>query len=219
MKSKVEINKEFTNRYRKYNLENSDSIYSNINLNSLKTCSVCKLFLKKSEFGRNITGRDGFNNRCKSCFNSRNRELYSSDPSKNQKKKQYRQENPEIYQRASLKYYHANSEKQNANNKKWLANNTWYVNEQSALKRTARRKATPSWVDRQELKRIYKEARKLSETTGIKYQVDHIIPLVNKNVCGLHIPSNLRIITAEENLAKSNKFSQEMYEQILEELK
>lgn len=53
---------------------------------------------------------------------------------------------------------------------------------------------------------IYKQCKLYEKITKTKYNVDHIIPLKNKNVCGLHVPWNLQIITFSQNMIKHNKF-------------
>lgn len=66
--------------------------------------------------------------------------------------------------------------------------------------------ATPSWADRDAMELLYIEARGLTATTGIKHEVDHIIPLQGKKVCGLHVSWNLRVITKAANIRKHARF-------------
>jgi hypothetical protein len=73
-------------------------------------------------------------------------------------------------------------------------------------RRKKRDKSLPPWANKKAIREIYFEARRLTASTGIKYEVDHIIPSNHPLVCGLHVENNLQIITEFENIAKSNTF-------------
>jgi hypothetical protein len=53
---------------------------------------------------------------------------------------------------------------------------------------------------------VYKTCVELNKSSLEKLVVDHIIPLINKNVCGLHCPENLQILPLKQNCSKRNKF-------------
>lgn len=76
-------------------------------------------------------------------------------------------------------------------------------------RRAAKLQRTPQWADEDAIRSIYDECAKTSKRTGIKHHVDHVVPLNGKNVCGLHVASNLQIIPAIENLRKRNKWVDE----------
>lgn len=82
----------------------------------------------------------------------------------------------------------------------------------SARRRASKKQATPPWLseeDEQAIKAMYALSSFMTRTTGIEHHVDHIVPLAGKTVCGLHVPWNLRVITAKENLSKHAKFVEE----------
>lgn len=70
------------------------------------------------------------------------------------------------------------------------------------------KQATPNWVRKIELENIYRKKEELELELKIKLNVDHILPLINKNFCGLNVPWNLQITTQHFNASKSNKINQ-----------
>lgn len=123
--------------------------------------------------------------------------------------------------RARVKKYRA-TEKGKATTQKYRDNNREYQREYSRghfrnnrgryYARTRKYQAnklnaTPAWLTQSqldEMTQIYTEAVRISEETGVKHHVDHIEPLQGKDRCGLHVPWNLQILTATDNLSKSN---------------
>jgi hypothetical protein len=61
---------------------------------------------------------------------------------------------------------------------------------------------TPKWVDRQEVRALYREAKRLTLETGEMHVVDHIVPLDGKIVCGLHWHVNMEVVHWLENSKK-----------------
>ena len=127
----------------------------------------------------------------------------------------YRETYPDRVRESSVKYCAANRAKraENArqwaannpqrarlNHDKWIARNLGKAREHYAARRAAKLLATPPWSDRKAIAAIYEEAAHLNLT------VDHIIPLCNKYVCGLHVPWNLQLISKYANSHKSNTF-------------
>ena len=70
-------------------------------------------------------------------------------------------------------------------------------------------RALPPWADKEAIRALYVEAKRITDETGVAHHVDHRIPLKGKNVCGLHVETNLQVIPAVENRKKYNKFNEE----------
>jgi len=90
----------------------------------------------------------------------------------------------------------------------WKENNKVQVRADTKARRRKHRDATPKWLSRAQksaIRQMYQIAITMTQTTGEQYVVDHIVPLRGESVCGLHVPWNLRVITQDENLKKSNK--------------
>ena len=117
----------------------------------------------------------------------------------------YRANNPVASAHSTHKYYLKNKQTWLANTKKWREANNAILRLYNAKRRSQVKLATPKWADVQKMLDIYSESVELTKSTGVKHEVDHIIPLTSDIVCGLHCEHNLRVITKTENNNKSNK--------------
>jgi hypothetical protein len=77
------------------------------------------------------------------------------------------------------------------------------------MRRKTLKLATPKWLSQKQLedmKRIYRLSARVTKESGKSHHVDHIVPIKGKNVCGLNVPWNLRVIPATMNIKKGNKY-------------
>ena len=82
----------------------------------------------------------------------------------------------------------------------------------AAKRRALKLKRTPKWLSKSQQKEIlsiYKKCREISERTGVKHEVDHIVPLRGRKICGLHVPWNLQILTKTDNAKKGNRYNED----------
>mgnify|MGYP003114242515 CR=1 FL=1 len=114
----------------------------------------------------------------------------------------------------SKKHYINNREALINQCREYFKNNPHIFVAKTNKRRAKKLNATPDWLTVEqidEIKAKYKEAKELETLTGEKHHVDHIVPLNNVLVCGLHVPWNLQVIPASVNLRKSNSFNSECF--------
>lgn len=181
-----------------------------------KVCTICKEEKLISDFNRNKRNKDGYATECRECM----KEYLRVYRKKNQevlleKSRQFKETHRERINQINRNRYHEEKKfdtdfmkKKREANQKYKRKNKGKINADTAKRYTIRlqRSCLCTENDYKKIDDIYKKASYLTETTGIIHHVDHIIPLQGKLVSGLHIPSNLQILTANKNCTKHNKF-------------
>lgn len=108
----------------------------------------------------------------------------------------------------SKRFCEQNKDKVKKWSKRYQQKNLHIFAANNAKRKATKLKATPKWLSKEDrwlITEIYDLCRRRTFATGVPWQVDHIVPLQSKDVCGLHVPWNLRVILGKENRAKGNK--------------
>jgi 16S rRNA C1402 (ribose-2'-O) methylase RsmI len=188
----------------------------------LKTCIKCKKELDIFNFYK---CKNYYQSSCKLCFKIYKKNYTELNVDLNKKhQKTYREKNKEKIKKYRDEYVLKNYEKVKEAKKNYILNNKEKYkqiikeykqkNKHAILYNTQYSKArklkrTPKWLSKNDIwliKEIYDLSRLRTKLFGFKWNVDHIIPMNGKNVSGLHVPQNLRVIPEFLNLKKSNKF-------------
>jgi len=158
----------------------------------MKTCKTCKLEKEDSSYRISKKTKKLLN----PCFDCR----------KNIKE-EYNKTHLEINNATKDAWKLRNIDKVRAAKKKWKEENIGKVKADRARRKFRIEQATPKWLSSQQIEAMefFYLWADLRSKSGVKYHVDHIIPIAGKDVCGLNVPWNLETLKEEENLKKRNK--------------
>jgi 5-methylcytosine-specific restriction endonuclease McrA len=118
----------------------------------------------------------------------------------------YREGDPEKHREAVRRSHRKNRDVRAAYAKEYRERNRPYFAEREARRRARINKSceSKSSIDRMLIKQVYLCSKRVSECTGLQWQVDHIKP-ISKG--GTHDVQNLQVVPKAWNQSKSNKNS------------
>lgn len=176
----------------------------------MKTCTGCGASKPVSEYS---PCRDKLQAKCKRCYADMQSAWRKANPELKARRQSaakawigYYARNKEKEKQRKAAYYQANKPKVRAFIGAYHARNPHVRTAITAQRRAKLLKATPAWADLAAIKAVYRLAALHSEVV----EVDHIYPLQGENVCGLHVETNLRVITKSANRSKCNSFPKGM---------
>ena len=164
-------------------------------------CKKCSLDKPLEMFKKNKICKSGYEGTCKACTQQRQKEWEHRNYEQHRNNQlRWRSENLESYKATKNAWYLRNKELVCDQAKQFAKDNPGWKRSATAKRRAQKLRAIPPWADLKKIRELYKEAKRLGMV------VDHIIPLQGQLVCGLHVETNLQLLTASENSQKHNKY-------------
>lgn len=195
-------------------------------LNNFKFCPSCGITKECSEFHSCRHRKDGLRFSCKVCTRKENLEWHRKNPDRSKENSRKWSASHKAQHKALIekwgksnkdkllgyyrKHHIKHAEKRREYGRQYLKKNRAWSLEKNRARYASQRGALPKWANRFFMQEIYDLAYIRSKATGIKWHVDHIVPLQSKKVCGLHVEHNLQVITALENHQKYNRYWPDM---------
>jgi hypothetical protein len=119
----------------------------------------------------------------------------------------YRKTHKKTIQKRHKKWVENNKKANRKHKVKWEKKNPGKVAAKASRRRAREKRAIPSWLTdehKEQIEKYYIASKDLRWEDEM--EVDHIIPLQGRGVCGLHVPWNLQLLTKIENRSKGNKY-------------
>lgn len=146
-----------------------------------KLCTRCQASKPLLDFALRAKSADGHTAACRACINLDKWTKYQVDPTERQ----------------------AATSRATAVRQARFADDPAYKRAFNMWGSTKKRDTKiPPWVAITDFVPVCKKAIK----AGTGYELDHVIPLNGDLVCGLHVPTNLRVVKKAVNQAKGNRF-------------
>lgn len=181
----------------------------------MKTCTKCNQEKSFELFSKNCKTKDGYQHHCKQC----KLEYQRNNPNRKAVSAKYRNANKEICNARSVASQAKKRDHYNAKMKAWSDANRerllarrrkWYAeNSASDIARVRHRAGriqhdlvSLTKAEQAEIQGMYDFCRIFPG-----FEVDHVVPLTNGFVCGMHVPQNLQVLPVSVNRSKGNKFA------------
>lgn len=166
----------------------------------MKCCTYCNLTKPFEEFSKDSTKKNGIRSTCLQCtrlkaaeYRERNKEVVVA------RTYQWRQNNKEKARASVQSWREKNRLKDKQVTTKWRKENAAHIRQYNSSLRSGKAKAVPLWFEAEAVANVYKKAQEFG------MQVDHVVPLNGKTVCGLHCWANLQLLEQSLNASKSNR--------------